>query len=285
MTGNGPVTSNGPALVPGPDDCDALIAEAQAAQCIGWDFSWLNSRSSESSLPWSFADEIAAHTGYASTMLDMGTGGGEFLSGFASRPPRTVATESWPPNVPVAAARLRPADIPVLHAEGAPDNMSDEAAADQAAPVPGSGRLPFADGSLDLVINRHEAFSAREVGRVLAPGGRFVTQQVDFGSDMELYELLGLEPPPRPESWLPLAVAQLSAAGLDVTVQQAGRAVRHLRDVGALVYYLRIVPWAIPPYRLEELLPRMRGVATTPGAWPAAVSVCRFLVVARRPLA
>lgn len=81
MTGPGPVTSNGRVPVPAPADCDALIAEAQAAPFTGWDFSWLNSRSTETSLPWSYADEIAAHTGYASTMLDMGTGGGEFLSG------------------------------------------------------------------------------------------------------------------------------------------------------------------------------------------------------------
>lgn len=80
-------------------------------------------------------------------------------------------------------------------------------------------------------------------------------------------------------------MAQISAAGLDVTVQQAGRAVRYLRDVSALVYYLKIVPWAIPQYQLEELLPRMRSVAMTRSAWPAAVSACRFLVVARGPLA
>jgi SAM-dependent methyltransferase len=163
--------------------------------------------------------------------------------------------------------------------------MSEEAARDQAAPVPETGRLPFADGSLDLVIDRHESFNPREVARVLAPGGRFVTQQVDFGSDVELYELLGLEPPEEPGSWLPLAVAQLSAAGLDVTVQQAGRAVRHLRDVGALVYYLKIVPWVIPQHRLEEFLPRLRSVSTRRNVWPARLSACRFLVGARRPLA
>lgn len=277
MTGAGPSASQ--------DEFDALIAEASAAPFTGWDFSWLNARSTETRLPWSYAGEIAAHSGYAKTMLDMGTGGGEFISGFAARPPHTIATESWPPNVPVAASRLRPAGIPVLHAESAPDNPSREAAAELAGTRPATGRLPFLDGSLDLVINRHESFNAREVMRVLAPGGRFVTQQVDFGSDVELYELLGLEPPDETDSWLPLAVAQLSSAGLDVTVQRSGQSVRHLEDVGALVYYLKTVPWVVPQYRLEEFMPRLRTAFASRDAWPMPLTASRFLVVARRPLA
>lgn len=283
MTSAGPPASQDRDL--GPDEFDALIAEANAAPFTGWDFSWLNARSTESRLPWSYAGEIVAYSGHAKTMLDMGTGGGEFLSGFAARPPRTIATESWPPNVPVAASKLRPAGIPVLQAESASDNPSDDAGAEQAGTRPATGRLPFRDGSLDLIINRHESFNAREVGRVLAPGGRFVTQQVDFGSDVELYDLLGLEPPDEPASWLALAVAQLTAAGLDVTVQRAGQAVRHLHDVGALVYYLKIVPWVVPQYRLEEFMPRLRTAFATRDAWPVPLTARRFLVVARRPLA
>jgi len=37
------------------------------------------------------------------------------------------------------------------------------------------GRLPFRDGAFALVIDRHEAFNAREVARVLAPDGVFIT--------------------------------------------------------------------------------------------------------------
>jgi hypothetical protein len=68
----------------------------------------------------------------------MGTGGGEALSGLVPRPPRTVATEAWPPNVPVAARRLRPLDIPVVQDEGAAENFAQDAS---------RGRLPFRDGA------------------------------------------------------------------------------------------------------------------------------------------
>jgi hypothetical protein len=58
--------------------------------------------------------------------------------------------------------------IAVVQDEGAPDNSDQNG--DRA-------RLLFRDGAFDLVANRHEAFVATEVARVLSPGGTFVTQQ------------------------------------------------------------------------------------------------------------
>ena len=172
---------------------DELVAEAQAAPFTGWDFSWLDARTSPTQgLPWSYTEEVSRRAAAAARLLDLGTGGGELLAGIRPRPARTVATESWPPNVSVAASRLRPLGIPVVHCDGAPDNMSAEAA----AAGPGRpGLLPFADGAFDLVINKHESFRGDEVARVLAPGGTFITQQVDYHSYDEVRRLLGLEPP------------------------------------------------------------------------------------------
>src|SRR6516165_2957989 len=97
---------------------EELEAEALAAPFSGWDFSWLDQRSTDEPLPWSYPEEVARYSGSAATMLDMGTGGGELLGQMRPRPVRTVATEGWPPNVPVAAARLRPLGIPVVRDEG-----------------------------------------------------------------------------------------------------------------------------------------------------------------------
>ena len=46
-----------------------------------------------------------------------------------------------------------------------------------------------------LVASRHEAFRPAEVGRVLAPGGTFITDQVDFHSYDGLCTLAGLDVP------------------------------------------------------------------------------------------
>ncbi len=279
---------------------EELEAEALAAPFSGWDFSWLARRSSTEPLPWSYRREVARYAGSAGSvgsggsaaaMLDMGTGGGEVLSrllpllgpgrgpgpgsrsGSGSRPVRVVATEAWAPNVPVAAARLRPLGIPVVQNESPPDNT---------APDGPGGRLPFRDGAFGLVINRHEAFRAAEVSRVLAPGGAFVTQQVDFSSYEGLYQLLGLTVPAQRDSWLPLARRQVADAGLREVTAIAGEEVEHFNDVAAVIYYLRVISWAIPGYSLPAYRERLRAAWADRGRWPVINRQRRFLLVAER---
>lgn len=254
---------------------EQLVAEAQAAPVSGWDFSWLTARSSTAGpLPWDYRAEVARYATDAAALLDMGTGGGEWLARLTPHPPRTVATEGWPPNVPVAAQRLRQVGIRVVQDEGAADNAAED---------PGRGRLPFRDGAFTLVINKHEAFLAAEVSRVLAPGGTFVTQQVDTRTDDGLYQALGLPVPEQPASWLPLAQRQLRGAGLTVRQAVAGEELQRFGDVAAIIYYLRLVSWAVPEFTLERFAGRLRELHDTPAAWPVTVRQRRFLVVATKP--
>jgi SAM-dependent methyltransferase len=253
---------------------ERLAAEAQEARFSGWDFSWLATRCTDEPLPWDYRSEVARRAVGARALLDMGTGGGEILSGLVPRPPRTVATEAWPPNVPVAARRLRPLGVPVVQDEGAADNFAED---------PGRGRLPFRDGTFPLVTNRHESFLPAEVSRVLAPGGTFVTQQVDMHNDDDLYRLLGLQVPEQPDSWLPLAQRQLREAGLIVQVATAGEQGQRFDDVAGIIYYLRVVPWAVPEYTLDRCAGRLRELHETPDAWPVTHRQRRFLIVAAKP--
>ena len=208
-------------------------------------------------------------------MLDMGTGGGERLSQLSPRPPMTVATEAWPPNVPIAATRLRSLGVPVVQDEGAPDNTDQDNAE--------RGRLPFRDGAFALVANRHEAFLADEVYRVLSPGGVFITQQVDFHSYDDLYRLLGLAVPEQPDTWLPLARQQILDAGLTVETAISGEERHEFRDVSAIVYYLRSVSWAIPEFSIDACAPQLRAAHDAPDSWPLLVRLRRFLLIAAKP--
>jgi hypothetical protein len=74
---------------------EQLVADAQAADVSGWDFSWLAGRATAGPLPWSYRDQVERYAAAAGAMLDMGTGGGEWLSRLAPRPAHTVATEAW----------------------------------------------------------------------------------------------------------------------------------------------------------------------------------------------
>ena len=255
---------------------DELVTEALTAPFSGWDFSWLDRRSWTEPLPWDYSARVAALAGRARTMLDMGTGGGEALSRLADRAPCTVAIEAWPPNVPVAGRRLRPLGIPVLQNEAAAENLDQDGADD-------GGRLPFRDGSLDLICNRHESFLAAEVSRVLAPGGTFVTQQVDCHDTDDLAQLIGIETRAEPESWIGLAERQVAEAGLGI--EEAARAGQRIRfdDIAAVVFYLNAISWSIPEYSLEKYRDRLRALYEDASAWPVMTSGHRFLLVASKP--
>ena len=257
-------------------DFDELVTEAMTAPFSGWDFSWLDRRSRSEPLPWDYSARAAALAGGARMMLDMGTGGGEVLSRLPARANRTVATEAWPPNVPVASQRLLPLGIPVIQNEGARDNMDQDGAND-------GGRLPFRDGSLDLICNRHESFLAAEVSRVLAPGGTFVTQQVDYHDNDDLAQMLGIEMPEEPDSWTGLAERQVTEAGL--VIEEAAKADERIYfdDIAAVVYYLKAVSWSIPGYSLDKHRDRLRALHQDASAWPVMTRGHRFLLVASKP--
>ncbi|MEU0556389.1 hypothetical protein [Dactylosporangium sp. NPDC006015] len=91
-----------------------LVEEALAAPVAGWDFTWLRGRSHGGDPSWSYPALARPLIAGASSLLDVDTGGGELLASLAPLPPRTVATESWAPNVPVAAARLSPLGVGAL---------------------------------------------------------------------------------------------------------------------------------------------------------------------------
>src|SRR5262249_45858177 len=121
------------------------------------------------------------------------------------------------------------------------------------------GRLPFQSSSFHVVTNRHEAFISTEVARIMAPGGRFLTQQIAFPWADDFYRLLDLPTPPAPpRRWeLSLAVAQVTAAGLRVIDSADGDEVRAFDDIGALAWYLKASPWGVPGFTIERFRTRL----------------------------
>lgn len=217
----------------GAEELVALWRAEEREQPPGWDFSDLADRMRESREEWDFDALTRAALADASRVLDMGTGGGEQLLRFADLLPQdTVATEGWAPNVPVAVAALTPHGVPVVE-YGAPDEAVDS--------VP----MPFPDDRFDLVLNRHESFSAIELSRVIAPGGVLLTQQVGGDECAELGEVFG-EHRELPHVTLNEFAARLGRAGFEVVAgaEHVGRYV--FDDVAAMLGYLQLVPWETP---------------------------------------
>ena len=123
----------------------------------------------------------------------------------------------------------------------------------------GAGVLPFDDASLPLIIDRHEGFLPGEVARVLQPGGLFLTQQVGDGypSLAEIFK----ESSRQARSWnLGMARHQFEQVGLEIQRAQETHALTEFFDVGAVVYYLRSIPWIVPGFGPQRHLGALRGV-------------------------
>ena len=231
-----------------------LLREAERAPFVGWDFSWLGDRLVTSPLPWDFTAIVEDALGKAQRALDMETGGGEWLRSMKQLPTCAVATEAWTPNLHVAFERLSAFGAFVVHDEGAVDNVLQQGSAPR-------GRLPFCSGAFDLVTNRHGAFTATEVARILQAEGVFLTQQAD-SETRQFHELLGLAPPREQRFELDFAVSQVEQAGLCVEVAEDGEEELRFADVGALAWYLKAIPWCIPDFTIEryrEALLRLDG--------------------------
>lgn len=224
---------------------------------VGWDFSRLEGRMEAAEPPWDFEEVCRAALTRATRVLDMGTGGGErlitLLAGADRRPEEVVATEGWPPNVSVATTALRPHGVRVI-------DHDPEAGAP----------LPVPDGAFDLVMNRHEAFDASEVARWLAPGGTFLTQQVDGTELPELRELFGGEPS-YPHVRLDPLRTQAEAAGLRVEEAQEWSGPMVFADAATLDEYLALVPWDRPDGFDPARLPAGAVTLTQKRFWLRAV--------------
>ena len=147
--------------------------------------------------------------------------------------------ENYPPNIELCRKTLLPLGIDFR-------------------PGDGKEKLPFDDGCFDMVINRHGDFRADEIYRVLKPGGLFVTQQVGAENDRELVSLLcGAVETPFPEQYLGVAAGKFEAAGF--TIVQSGEVFRPIRffDVGALVWFARIIEWEFPGFSVDTHLDKL----------------------------
>lgn len=227
----------------------------------GWEFHDIALRNLDPPPLWDFGRVVDAQAGGRRSVLDLGTGGGEWLSSLRPfLPSNVVATEEWSKNAPIAFRVLSPLGVRLVRAK--------------------SVCLPFRNRSFDLVIDRHEAFEPTEVDRVLMRGGCFVTQQVgrhdwkelrryfprmtDFGDQRSEYS------------------NALADRGFAVESSEHDARVAYA-SLGDFVFMLCISPWTIPEFSVEtdldSLLAFESECLTEDGL---VVTECRYLIVARK---
>lgn len=214
------------------------LQEERAAHIHGWDFSHIRGKYEECrDLPWDYEETVRHYLRPEAKLLDIDTGGGEFLLSLGHPCDNLAATENYPPNVELCRRKLLPLGIDFKTADG-------------------GGRLPFCDQSFDVVINRHGDFNPDEIWRVLKKGGVFITQQVGAENDRELVRLLLKNEPglPFPRQYLRIARTDFEDRGF--VILEADEAFLPIRfwDVGALVWFARIIEWEFPDFNVRDCL-------------------------------
>jgi SAM-dependent methyltransferase len=222
---------------------DELIDEAERVPIDGWDFSWLDGRATEARPSWHYAERVAERAAAVETMLDVQSGGGEMLATLPQLPAVMVASEGYAPNVVIAARRLRPRGAFVVAAHD-----------DRAA-------LPFAGGAFELVTSRHPIDTWwDEIARVLRPGGTYFSQQVGPQSMREVSEFF-MGPRPAGSKRDPLLARRAAeTAGLVVRDLREERLRATFDDIGAVVYFLRLVVWTVPGFTVDRYRDRLHDL-------------------------
>lgn len=248
-----------------PERYQKLVTEAEKADFSGWNFTWLEGRMIQENPPWDYSALVKEQFPTVHSLLDMGTGGGEFLASISPLPEDTHATESYPPNQLIAAEILGPLGVTVHNfTKGVP--------------------LPFEESYFDLVINRHDDFDPLELHRILKPGGVFITQQVGGLNNLELNQILQEKISFEFIDWgLAPTLLKLYEADFAVKVAEKTALKSIFLDIGSVVYYLKAIPWQIEGFSSEthaEGLMKLHNIIERQGKFVATAH--RFLIIAQK---
>ena len=219
-------------------------AEEAIAHIRGWDFSHIEGKfkSEEDEMPWDYAQVIKKYLKPTDRILDIDTGGGEFLLSLQHPYELTSATEGYAPNVTLCKQALPPLGIDFRE-------MGD------------ASHMPFEDNTFDIVLNRHGDYNPKEIYRVLKPGGLFITQQVGEDNDWELVKMLLPDTEKKfPGHNLKTQTALFTANRFTALEQDEVHKPIYFYDTAALVWFARIIQWEFTDFSVDRCFDRLLEV-------------------------
>ncbi len=246
---------------------DNWIKEESIAHMKGWDFSHIDGRyEEEDDLPWDFREVIRKYLDNSKYLLDMETGGGEFLKSLGHPNDKTSAIEGYKPNVEYCKEVLLPLGIDFKEADGA-------------------DVLPFEDEKFDVITNRHGDYNISELKRLLKKNGVFLTQQVGSENDMELVKLLlgdNVEAS-FPKQYLDIRRKEFIEERFEILESDEVFKPIKFYDVGALVWFARIIEWEFQNFSVDKYLDslyRAQEILEEKGVIEGRIH--RFYIVAKK---
>lgn len=233
----------------------------ETAPFQGWDFSYIRGRYHQDEPDWNYEKAAKNLIRNTTSVLDIGTGGGEVFARLAPFPQHTVAVEDWHPNVAVARKRLTPLGVEVVK-------------------VDYKKKFPFQDGEFELALNRHSALPIPEISRVLKRGGIFFTQQVDGHNLEDLAQEFDAKKR-WPDNTLTQVQSKLERAGFQITDSRNWTGQTVFDDVGAIAFFLKNIPWIVDGFSVDSHLPYLEKLQNkVEQGRPLRYTIGRFLIKA-----
>lgn len=120
--------------------------------------------------------------------------------------------------------------------------------------------------------------------RILAASARLVTAQVGSRTNLDIHRLLGAPLSEGPDWDLAIARAALETRGFRVHRADEFFPITRYADLGALVWYLKAIPWQIPDFTVDSYADRLVALhhQVERTKTPIDVGFHLFLLVAQR---
>jgi SAM-dependent methyltransferase len=211
--------------------CEYLIKEYNT-HFAGWDFSCLDGRMEQDPLPWDYKNIVGKNISGKETLLDMDTGGGEFLSSLSNLPKNVYATEGYEPNITIAEQKLKDKNIVVKA-------------------IKRDGEIPFDNEYFDIIINRHGAYEINDIKRTLKNNGIFITQQVGGLNGIDINMAFETKTMDNVEWCLIKNMETFKDSGMKIVEYGEHIGKMTFNDIGAVVYYLKCIPWQVKDFGID----------------------------------
>lgn len=239
--------------------------EENIARIYGWDFSHIDGKYLEEELSWNYKNIINKYLKPNDILLDIDTGGGEFLLSLNHLCDKTYATEGYPPNVELCKNRLLSLGINFFE-------------------VTDYSKMPFKNEQFDIIINRHGKYNIQELHRILKKDGIFITQQVGEDNDRKLVELLL---PNTPKQFKGLNLTHQKRLFLNqgfsiIDEKEDFKSIKFF-DVGALIWFAKIIQWEFIDFSVDKCynqLLKAQNILESNGSINGTIH--RYLIVAQK---
>ena len=209
------------------DNLYEYLTKEYNAHFSGWDFSYLKGRMIEDEPHWNYKGILEKHFPRKKTLLDMHTGGGEFLCSLSNLPKNVYATEGYEPNIPIAKDRLNEKGFHLK-------------------PLKNINEIPFENEYFDMIINRHGSFDIKEIKRTLQKDGVFISQKVGGLNGIDMNTALETKTMDYVEWCLIQNIISFKKEGMEVLDFNDYVGKMRFKDIGAFAFYLKWQPPKTP---------------------------------------